>query len=162
MAASFLSLPSPATHRRNALQHPNIPARIHNILGHEVSLQKCYKRSQNSQEFPILVCSLLSLMVTELGSVAQSTPVAQRSTRCGRGRDAQLNKLSTLLMKPTYEAKKHFAPTNGLSLPDNALAPVPKRRRKTKEVRMFFFIFLLDCADGLKGDIATTRCIFAA
>ena len=76
-------------------------------------------------------------MVAELGSVAQSTPVARRSTRRGRGlngRDAQLDKLGSLLTKPTYEAKKRFAPTNRLSLPDNTLAPVPKRRRKTKEV----------------------------
>lgn len=76
-------------------------------------------------------------MVAELGSVAQSTPTARRSNRRGRGlngRDAQLDKLGTILTGPTHQVKKRFAPTDGLSLPDNALAPVPKKRRRTKQV----------------------------
>jgi hypothetical protein len=75
-------------------------------------------------------------MAAELGSAAQSTPGTRRSNRHGRGlngRDAQLDKLGSMLTEPTYQAKKHFAPTDGLSLPDNILAPAPKKR-KTKKV----------------------------
>lgn len=77
-------------------------------------------------------------MDAELGSMAQLTPAgARRSSRRGRGsngRDAQLDKLGTILTEPTYQAKKRFVPADGLSLPDNALAPVPKRRRRNKQV----------------------------
>ena len=82
-------------------------------------------------------------MSAELGSVAQSTPGARRSTRRGRGlngRDVQLDKLGAILTEPTYQAKKRFAPTDGLSLPDNVLTPAPKKRRKSKKVQNFLLI----------------------
>ena len=76
-------------------------------------------------------------MTAELGSVAEPTTNARRSTRRGRGsngRDAQLDKLGDVLTTPTYQAKKRFAPSDGLSLPDNVLAPVQKKRRKNRKV----------------------------
>jgi hypothetical protein len=83
-------------------------------------------------------------MVMELGSVAP-TQGARRSTRIGHGsggRDVQLNRLGELLVAPTYQAKKCFAPTDGLSLPKNLLAPVQKKRCKGKKVYDFLFIGL--------------------
>ncbi|KAF9786188.1 hypothetical protein BJ322DRAFT_1020281 [Thelephora terrestris] len=60
---------------------------------------------------------------------------ARRSSRQGRGsngRDVQLDKLGELLTAPTRQAKKRFAPSDGLSLPNNVLAPVQKKRRRKK------------------------------
>ena len=95
--------------------------------------------------FPILVHSLLASMDAELGSVAQPTQGVQRSTRHGRGsngRDVQLDRLGDILTAPTRQAKKRFAPDDGLLLPDNILAPAPKKRRKSKKVRKILFIEL--------------------
>ena len=84
-------------------------------------------------------------MVAELGSVAQPTTGTRCSTRHGRGlngRDAQLEKLGNVLTATTYKAKKRFAPSEGLSLPNNILAPVQKKRRKNRKVqtRSYFSI----------------------
>lgn len=94
---------------------------------------------------PILVSSLLALMVAELGSVAPTMPAARRSTRSGRGsggRDTQLDKLGSILVAPARQPKKRFAPSDGLLLPENVLAPVQKKTRRSKKVRMFIFIGL--------------------
>ena len=77
-------------------------------------------------------------MVAELGSVAQPTTGTQRSTRHGHGlnsQDAQLDKLSDVLTAATYQAKKRLAPSEGLLLSNNVLAPVQKRRHKNRKVR---------------------------
>jgi len=69
--------------------------------------------------------------------VVLPTPATCRSTRSGRslnGRDAQLGRLGDVLVAPTRQAQKRFAPTDGLSLPDNVLAPVQKKRRQNKKV----------------------------
>lgn len=71
------------------------------------------------------------------GSVAPPMQGQRRSTRSGRGsngRDVQLDKLGDVLTAPTRQARKRFAPAEGLVLPNNDLAPVPKRRRATKKV----------------------------
>jgi len=76
-------------------------------------------------------------MATELGSVAFPMQGLRRSSRPGRGsngRDVQLDRLGDVLTAPTHQAQKRFAPSDGLLLPDNALAPVPKRRRRNKKV----------------------------
>jgi hypothetical protein len=73
----------------------------------------------------------------ELGSMSLPLTRVRRSTRHGRGsngRDVQLDKLGDILTAPTRQTKKRFAPADGLSLPNNLLAPVPKRRRKNKKV----------------------------
>ena len=71
---------------------------------------------------------------------------ARRSARRGRGlngRDVQLDKLGDLLTAPTRQAKKRFAPSDGLSLPNNLLAPDPKRRRRSKKVFTNALILIL-------------------
>jgi hypothetical protein len=68
---------------------------------------------------------------------------ARRSSRRGRGsngRNVQLDKLGDVLTAPTRQAKKRFAPSDGLSLPNNLLAPVPKKRRSNK-VLISIFVF---------------------
>jgi hypothetical protein len=85
-------------------------------------------------------------MAAELGSVVLSTPGARRSTRSGRGsggRDAQLDRLGDILVKPTRQAQKRFAPSDGLSLPDNVLAPIQKKRRRNKKVLSNFLVHYL-------------------
>lgn len=82
-------------------------------------------------------------MVAELGSVTLPTPGARRSTRRGRGsggRDVQLDKLGDTLVAPTRKPTKRFAPSDGLSLPENLAAPVQKKARRSKKVRIFVFI----------------------
>jgi hypothetical protein len=64
----------------------------------------------------------------------------RRSSRQGRGsngRDAQLNLLGDILTSTTRQTKRRFAPSDGLSLPNNLLAPAPKRPRKKKKVLLF-------------------------
>ena len=67
-----------------------------------------------------------------------ATPSAQtqrRSVRVNRGRngrDAQLDRLGEQLAAPTCQKKRRFAPEEGLVLESNALAPAPKRRRRSK------------------------------
>jgi len=78
------------------------------------------------------------------GSVVPPTPGMRRSTRSGRGlngRDAQLGRLGDVLVAPTRQAQKRFAPTDGLSLPDNVLAPVQKKRRRNKKVSSNILIY---------------------
>ena len=76
-------------------------------------------------------------MAAELGSVVLPMPGARRSTRSGHssnGWDTQLNRLGDILVAPTHQVQKRFAPSDGLSLPDNILAPVPKKRWQNKKV----------------------------
>lgn len=82
-------------------------------------------------------------MAAELGSVAPAIPAARRSTRSGRGsggRDTQLDKLGSILVAPTRPPKKRFAPSDGLSLPENVLAPVQKKAHRSKKVCRLTFI----------------------
>ncbi|KAF9780419.1 hypothetical protein BJ322DRAFT_1220931 [Thelephora terrestris] len=84
---------------------------------------------------PILVSSPRTPLTIEPGSMAQPPTQARRSSRRGRGsngRDVQLDKLGDLLAAPARQTKKRFAPSDGLSLPNNLLAPVPKKRRSKK------------------------------
>lgn len=86
-------------------------------------------------------------MATELGSMAPLPTQRRHSARQGRGlngRDVQLSKLGNLLTAPTRQVKKRFVPTDGLSLPDNSLAPAPKRRRKNKKVSTIIS-FIVPC-----------------
>ena len=84
-------------------------------------------------------------MVVELGSVALQAPGVRCSTHHGRGsggRDVQLEKLGDVLTEPTHKPKKHFAPSDELSLPNNVLAPVQKKPQKSKKVWFFSFVGL--------------------
>ena len=104
-----------------------------------------YNTLQGPRTNPILVSSLLASVVVELGSVALQAPGVRRSTHHGRGsggRDVQLKKLGDVLTEPTHKPKKHFTPSNKLSLPDNVLAPVQKKPRKSKKVWFFSFVGL--------------------
>jgi len=64
-----------------------------------------------------------------------AAPVTQTRRRSNRanlgrnGRDVQLDRLGEQLVAPTRQRKKRFAPEDGLMLENNALAPVPKKRR---------------------------------
>ena len=76
-------------------------------------------------------------MTTVPGSVVPPTQGVRRSSRPGRGsngRDTQLDRLGDVLAAPARQARKRFAPTDGLVLPNNALAPAPKRRRRNNKV----------------------------
>jgi len=92
------------------------------------------KYSETQDRNPTLVSSLRALMTTELGSMALPTRRSSRTGRGSNGRDVQLDRLGNVLTAPTRQAKKRFAPSDGLSLPDNVLAPVPKKRRRNKKV----------------------------
>ena len=83
-------------------------------------------------------------MAVELGSVALQTPGTRRSTRSGHGsngRDAQLDRLGDMLVAPTRQAQKCFAPSDGLSLPNNVFAPVRKKCQQTKKVHSKILIY---------------------
>lgn len=64
--------------------------------------------------------------------------VTQKQRRSNRlnlglnGRDAQLNRLGEQLAAPTRQRKRLFAPEDGLMLENNALAPAPKKKRRSK------------------------------
>jgi len=76
-------------------------------------------------------------MTSGPGSMVLPMQGTRHSTRSGRGlngRDAQLDRLGDILTAPTRQAPKRFAPTDGLDLPNNVLAPAPKRRRRNKKV----------------------------
>lgn len=45
--------------------------------------------------------------------------------------------LGDILTAPTRQAKKRFAPSDGLSLPNNLLAPVPKKRQRKKVIHPY-------------------------
>ena len=80
-------------------------------------------------------------MATELGSVVPPMQGSRRSSRLGRGsngRDVQLDKLGDILTAPVRKTRKRFAPTDGLVLPNNDLAPAPKRPRRNKKVPLNF------------------------
>ena len=101
------------------------------------ALQSVFKAHCEQDVIPILVSTTRTSTTVELGSMAAPPLQVRRSSRRGRGsngRDVQLDMLGDVLSVPTRKAKKRFAPSNGLSLPDNLLAPVPKRRRKNKKV----------------------------
>ena len=60
-------------------------------------------------------------------------PVFRRSSRLGRGtggRDVQLDQLSNVLVAPTCQRKRQFAPDDPGSLPVNPRAPAPKNKRR--------------------------------
>ena len=101
-----------------------------------------YKAWNERDRSPILVSSLHSSMATELGSMALLPAQPRRSSRHGRGlngRDVQLDRLGDVLAAPTHQAKKQFAPSDELSLPNNLLAPVPKKRRRKKVLQFSHF-----------------------
>ena len=96
---------------------------------HEANFWR-YKAWRKQDRFPILVPSPCTPMAIELGSMVLPPTQARRSSRCGRGLNGwnvQLDKLSDLLTAPTHQATKRFAPSDDLSLPNNLLAPVPKK-----------------------------------
>jgi hypothetical protein len=104
---------------------------------HKAILLWRFKVWQQQAEVPILASSPHTSTAMELGSMSLPPTQVRRSTRHGRGsngRDVQLDKLGNILTAPTRQEKRRFAPSDGLSLPDNLLAPVPKRRRKNKKV----------------------------
>ena len=103
---------------------------------HEANFWR-YKAWHKQDRFPILVPSPRISMATELGSMVLPPTQAHRSSHHGRGlngRDVQLDKLGDLLTAPTRQATKRFAPSDDLSLPNNLLAPVPKKQRRNKKV----------------------------
>lgn len=88
-------------------------------------------------------------MATEVGSVVLPTQ-GRRSNRPGRGtggRGVQLDRLGDILTAPTHRAQKRFAPSDGLLLPDNVLAPVQKKRRRNKKVFPKFSSFFMVLTD---------------
>ena len=102
---------------------------------HKACLLSPFKGQRTYHKSLILVPCHCTPMATELGSMVLL--LAHRSARRGRGSnggDIQLEKLGNLLTAPTRPAKKRFAPSDGLSLPDNLLAPVQKKRQKNKKV----------------------------
>lgn len=101
-------------------------------------------------------------MAAELGSVASPTQ-GRRFSRPGRGkngRNVQLDRLGDVLTAPTYRAQKCFAPSDSLSLPDNVLAPVQKKRRNNKKVPSIGFIFICH-AHRPTGNYATASSVAA-
>ena len=89
---------------------------------------------------PILAPGLLSLTATELGSMAPPPAQPHRSSHQGHGlngQDVQLDNLGDILTAPTHQAKKQFAPSDGLSLPNNLLAPVQNKHRKKKVIHPY-------------------------
>jgi len=85
-------------------------------------------------------------MTTVPGSVVPLMEGVRRSSRPGRGsngRNAQLDRLGDVLTAPARRVQKRFAPTDGLMLPNNVLAPAPKRRRRNKKVLSKTLSFLL-------------------
>jgi hypothetical protein len=62
-------------------------------------------------------------------------PVPRRSNRANlglNGRDVQLDQLGERLAASTRQKKRHFVPEDGLILEDNALAPVPKKKQRSR------------------------------
>ena len=112
---------------------------------HEANFWR-YKAWCEQDRFPVLVPSPRTPMATELGSMALPPTQARRSSCRGHslnGRDVQLDKLGNPLTAPTRQATKRFAPSDDLSLPNNLLTPVPKKRRRNKKVsRISYFAHL--------------------
>lgn len=73
------------------------------------------------------------LMVRGQGSVAAPlVPMQRRSSRVNlglNGRAVQLDRLGGQLVAPVRQKKRQFIPEDGVVLENNALAPVPKKRR---------------------------------
>ena len=68
---------------------------------------------------------------------APITRTQRRSNRVNRGRngrDAQLDRLGEQLAAPTRQKKRRFVPEDGLILENNALAPAPAKKRRSKKV----------------------------
>lgn len=107
---------------------------------HEAHFLWGYKAHLEQDLTPILAPGLLSSTATELGSMAPPPAQPRRSSRRGRGlngRDVQLDNLGDILTAPTRQAKKRFAPSDGLSLSDNLLAPAQKKRRRKKVISSY-------------------------
>ena len=104
---------------------------------HEAHFLWGYKAHLEQDLTPILAPGLLSPTTTELGSMAPPPAQPRRSSRQGRGlngRDVQLDNLGDILTAPTRQAKKQFTPSDGLSLSNNLLAPVQKKRCRKKVI----------------------------
>lgn len=111
---------------------------------HEAHFLWGFKAHLEQDTTPILVSSPHTPLTTEPGSMALPPAQARCSSRRGRGlngRDVQLDKLGDLLAAPTRQTKKRFAPSDELSLPNNLLAPVQKKRQRRK-VLEFLLIFI--------------------
>ena len=120
------------THLMLSVQHLGPVHEAHFLWGFKADLERDLT--------PILAPGLLSLTATELGSMAPPPAQRRRSSRQGRGlngRDVQLDNLGDILTAPTRQAKKRFAPSDGLSLPNNLLAPVPKKRQRKKVIHPY-------------------------
>ena len=94
------------------------------------------KSTTNEMITPSSSLVLTFHMTTELGSVAPGLRRSARQNLGLNGRDVQLDKLGQVLTAPSHQAQKRFAPTDGLYLPDNALAPVQKKARRGKKVNL--------------------------
>ena len=104
---------------------------------HEANFLWGFKPRLERDITPILVSSPHAPPTIEPGSMALLTTQACRSSRRSHGsngRDVQLDKLGDLLAAPTRQTKKRFAPDDGLSLPNNLLAPVQRKRQKKKVI----------------------------
>lgn len=80
-------------------------------------------------------------MARGIGST--TAPAPRRSNRVNlglNGRDVQLDLLGDKLVAPTRQKKRQFIPEDGLILDDNALAPAPKKKRRSK---VCFFLYIL-------------------
>jgi hypothetical protein len=63
--------------------------------------------------------------------------------------DAQLSRLGNVLVTPTRQVWKRFAPSNGLSHPDNVLAPL--KTPSAEQEGTLKYLHLPPYADGPKG-----------
>ena len=69
------------------------------------------------------------------GTGSTIAPALRHSNRVNlglNGRDAQLDRLGDQLTAPTRPKKRQFVPEDGLILENNALAPAPKKKRRSK------------------------------
>jgi len=103
-------------------------------------------RPRWNQYVPSSSVLLSRLMARNRGSTTSPTPAPapvplRRSSRTGRGaggRDVQLDQLADILVAPTRQQKRSFAPDDLDSLPVNPHAPAPKKRRtRRKNVRLY-------------------------
>jgi hypothetical protein len=80
--------------------------------------------------------SYSSLMARGQGSITAPVAQTERRSTCSNfgsnGRDVQLDRLGEQLVAPTRQKKRAFVAEDGLTLEDNPLAPVLKKKRCSK------------------------------